>query len=265
MIDEERFTAIALHQGAIDLASEPVKLKIFGRDDEPIDEDAYYESFFNVDLPKPAHPTAITRQIQFGLPGRGRKASNVLLKSKNMRYLALMLILNLLSGCVTNKLPESADTPSAVTDQFMRELFKSDRDLLRDEEFKQRYFSQRFLRSIEKAHKRAASNSPPEYEPSADISGYHDRFNTPIFNAWDIPTSYTIGAAEQAATTATVQVTFLWGSDTQYPGDTRVTSVQLVAEGGSWRIDDLVTRKGEFVPEGSLRTSLETKKENKNR
>lgn len=51
MIDEERFTAIALHQGAIDLASEPVKLKIFGRDDEPIDEDAYYESFFNVDLP----------------------------------------------------------------------------------------------------------------------------------------------------------------------------------------------------------------------
>lgn len=51
MIDEERFTAIALHQGSIDLASEPVKIKIFGRDDEPIDEDAYYESFFNVDLP----------------------------------------------------------------------------------------------------------------------------------------------------------------------------------------------------------------------
>lgn len=51
MVEEERFTAIALHQGDIDLASDPVKLKIFGRDDEPINEDAYYESFFNVDLP----------------------------------------------------------------------------------------------------------------------------------------------------------------------------------------------------------------------
>lgn len=51
MIDEERFTAIALHQGDIDLASVPVKLKIFGRDGEPFDEESYYESFFNIDLP----------------------------------------------------------------------------------------------------------------------------------------------------------------------------------------------------------------------
>jgi hypothetical protein len=52
MIGEEQFTSIALHQGEIDMASQPVKLKIFGRDDEPFDEDAYYESFFNIDLPQ---------------------------------------------------------------------------------------------------------------------------------------------------------------------------------------------------------------------
>jgi hypothetical protein len=51
MVDEETFTAFALHQGDIELAAEAVKLKIFGRDGEPFDEDAYYESFFNVDLP----------------------------------------------------------------------------------------------------------------------------------------------------------------------------------------------------------------------
>lgn len=51
MIEEVRFTAIALHQGEMDLAFEPVKLKIFGRDGEPFDEEFYYESFFNVDLP----------------------------------------------------------------------------------------------------------------------------------------------------------------------------------------------------------------------
>ncbi len=50
MVNEESFTAIALHQGRLDMESEPIKLKIFGKDDEPVDEDAYYESFFNVDL-----------------------------------------------------------------------------------------------------------------------------------------------------------------------------------------------------------------------
>jgi hypothetical protein len=50
MVNEETFTAIALHQGRLDMESEPVKLKLFGKDDEPFDEDAYYESFFNVDL-----------------------------------------------------------------------------------------------------------------------------------------------------------------------------------------------------------------------
>lgn len=50
MTEEEPFTAIALHQGALDMEREPVKIKIFGRDAEPFDEDAYNESFFNLDL-----------------------------------------------------------------------------------------------------------------------------------------------------------------------------------------------------------------------
>lgn len=50
MIDEESFTVIALHQGDLDWNQETVDLKIFGRDDEPIDEKNYYESYFNVDF-----------------------------------------------------------------------------------------------------------------------------------------------------------------------------------------------------------------------
>lgn len=50
MVNEESFTAIALHQGELNMEVEPIKLKIFGRDSEPLDEDAYYESFFNLDL-----------------------------------------------------------------------------------------------------------------------------------------------------------------------------------------------------------------------
>jgi hypothetical protein len=50
MVSEESFTAIALHQGELNMEAAPIKIKIFGRDAEPLDEDAYYESFFNLDL-----------------------------------------------------------------------------------------------------------------------------------------------------------------------------------------------------------------------
>ena len=43
-------TALATHQGALDMQREAVKIKIFGRDAEPFDADDYYESFFNLDL-----------------------------------------------------------------------------------------------------------------------------------------------------------------------------------------------------------------------
>lgn len=51
MVNEETFTAIALHQGRLDIENESVKLKIFGKDGEPFIEDDYYESYFNVDFP----------------------------------------------------------------------------------------------------------------------------------------------------------------------------------------------------------------------
>jgi hypothetical protein len=50
MISKEMFTAIALHDGEINLRTEPVKIKIFGNDGEPFDESVYNESFFNIDL-----------------------------------------------------------------------------------------------------------------------------------------------------------------------------------------------------------------------
>lgn len=49
MRSREAYTAIALHQGNIDLSHQPIKLKLFGREEEG--DDLYNESFFNVDLP----------------------------------------------------------------------------------------------------------------------------------------------------------------------------------------------------------------------
>ena len=50
MVDSETYTAIALHQGDIDIEVQPIKLKLFGNDTEADDESVYYESFFNLDL-----------------------------------------------------------------------------------------------------------------------------------------------------------------------------------------------------------------------
>jgi hypothetical protein len=50
MVEEESFTAIALHQGQLNWDRDPVKLKLFGRDSEPFIEKDYYESYFNVDF-----------------------------------------------------------------------------------------------------------------------------------------------------------------------------------------------------------------------
>lgn len=50
MIDVESFTAIALHQGEIDMEVQPIELKLFGNDRQTDDENNYYESFFNLDL-----------------------------------------------------------------------------------------------------------------------------------------------------------------------------------------------------------------------
>jgi hypothetical protein len=50
MIHKTTFTAIALHQGEIDMRTQPVKVKLFGKDGEPFEENDYYESFFNIDL-----------------------------------------------------------------------------------------------------------------------------------------------------------------------------------------------------------------------
>jgi hypothetical protein len=50
MTNEETFTVIALHQGEIDITTEPIKLKIFGKDQDDDLEENYYESFFNLDL-----------------------------------------------------------------------------------------------------------------------------------------------------------------------------------------------------------------------
>lgn len=51
MAEEESFTTFALMQEPVSFNSSPVRLKLFGRDQECNISSEYYESFFNVDIP----------------------------------------------------------------------------------------------------------------------------------------------------------------------------------------------------------------------
>ena len=50
MVKKETYTGIALHQGVIDMKSDPVKIKVFGKDQDRDSAEDYYEAFFNLDL-----------------------------------------------------------------------------------------------------------------------------------------------------------------------------------------------------------------------
>jgi hypothetical protein len=52
MADITSFTGIALHHDDVDMETQPIKIKLFGRDsDDEIERGLYFESFFNLDLP----------------------------------------------------------------------------------------------------------------------------------------------------------------------------------------------------------------------
>ncbi len=67
MVDEESFTAICLQQGRLDMTTEGIKLKLFGKDTENFSEEEYYESFFNLDL---AHDVVYwnEKDLEYRLP-----------------------------------------------------------------------------------------------------------------------------------------------------------------------------------------------------
>ena len=183
-----------------------------------------------------------------------------------MRHFTLLTILFLLLGCGVAQKPSSGgSTPESVTNEFMRELFTADRDLMRDQQFKSRFFSERLRQAINEAYEASKSIPQSKSEPWAwsGLPGYEDRFNSTLFDiSEDAPTSYKIGDTIGDSREASVQVTYFWSADTRRGVDKRLNSIDLVDENGTWLIDDLISFHGDSVRR-SLRISLEKIGENK--
>lgn len=50
MVARASYTAIALHQGPLQMEADQIRIKLFGRANEPWTDDDYYDCFFNLDL-----------------------------------------------------------------------------------------------------------------------------------------------------------------------------------------------------------------------
>jgi hypothetical protein len=171
-----------------------------------------------------------------------------------------LLSVILLAGCAVQSRPAADAGPKEFTEGFMKEIFRYDRDLFTDASFKKRYFSEGLTELIDEGIRDAVDYTPPPF-----VTGGHpvkqDRFNRTILNAWDTPTSYSVGEATTNSHVASVPVRYYWGPGSQYEGDVRVTNVSLVKEPRGWRVNDLITIEGKFVTAGSLVATLEKAKE----
>lgn len=98
------------------------------------------------------------------------------------RALTLPLSAFLVTSCGTAGKPSATPaSPAGVTGQFMRELFKSDRNLLADESFKRTYFSRDLQQGIHRALRAEASVLASKTEPGPTVAS--GRFNTTTFDA----------------------------------------------------------------------------------
>lgn len=81
--------------------------------------------------------------------------------------------------------------------------------------------------------------------------------NADFVGSWDPPSTWTVAASRAYAEQVVIDVRYAWGPDTNYPGDTRLSSFVFVRHDGRWLLDDIYTFRGRFIEAGSLSASFE--------
>lgn len=129
---------------------------------------------------------------------------------------------------------------------FIQYVTRGRPDISTDAPAQQRFLSELMRKAF--ANRRAVyaeyvkKNDTPDLPPDSGS----------FLGAWDPPTSFRIVGSRRYGKNAVVDVLFTWGKNTNYEGDTRLTSYCLVREKGSWKLDDVYIFNGEFIGARSL-------------
>jgi hypothetical protein len=133
--------------------------------------------------------------------------------------------------------------------EFFSYLQRADANIIRDETAQKRWLSQELRKAL--TQKVATFTSPaddPDFPSNATFVG-----------SWDYPTTYSILASRRHGQRAVIDVLYKWGPKTNYPGDERTTSFIFIFEDGVWKLEDIYTFRGAFVPAESLSQYLREK------
>lgn len=126
--------------------------------------------------------------------------------------------------------------------EFFLFLQKDYSGIIQDKQAQNRWLTQELRKAL--AQKLSTFSSPkddPDYPSSNTFIG-----------AWDRPSTYAIISSRRYGKRAVIDVLYKWGPNTNYQGDERTTSFIFLLEDGAWKLDDVYTFRGKFVPAESL-------------
>lgn len=158
------------------------------------------------------------------------------------------------SPTITEEATADLRTQSAET-SMVRELigylFTPGTDLGVDSTSQARWLTPELRSELEDAYRRCAEAAAAHPDERYDLPT-----NSDFYDSWDPPTEFQVLGSRTYGSHAFVDVKYTWGPDTNYPGDRRMLSYVLVQMDGMWKLDDLLTIRGEFASPGSLSASL---------
>ena len=130
--------------------------------------------------------------------------------------------------------------------ELIRYVFRAKPDFATDAQARQRFLSRQLQEAFIKRQNLYAEFVKKQETPDPPPG------NIDFVGSWDYPTSFRIVSSRGYASRAVIDVLFTWGKNTNYPGDTRLTSYSLIREQGSWKLEDIYTFDGKFMQARSL-------------
>jgi hypothetical protein len=130
--------------------------------------------------------------------------------------------------------------------QFIQYIILAKPDIATDSSAQQRFLSKAMQAAF--ANRRAVYAEFAKHNDTPDLPPDNGAF----VGAWDPPTSFRIVGSRLYDERAVVDVVFSWGKNTNYEGDTRLTSYLLIREQNNWKVCDIYVWDGDFESASSL-------------
>ena len=140
---------------------------------------------------------------------------------------------------------------AAVAREFIQYLFTPGTDIATASVAQTRWLTQALDAELDEAYRRCAEAAAAHPDERYDLPS-----NSDFYDSWDPPTTFRLLGSRIYGTQAFVDVEYGWGPETNYPGDRRTISYVMALTDGMWRVDDVLTIRGEFASPGSLSAAL---------